>query len=49
MGCKIGHGLDIWLISEENLSKCKGKITSVERINLVTKIISDAQEEILKE
>ena len=27
----IGHGLDIWFISDEKLSKWEGKLTAVER------------------
>ena len=47
--CKIGHVLDIWLTNEENLSKWEGRMTAVERKILVNKLISYAQEEILKE
>ena len=47
--CKIGHVLDIWLTNKENLSKREGKMTAVERKILVTKLVSYAQEEILKE
>ena len=47
--CKIGHGLDILLMSEENLSKWEGNITATESKFLATKLISDAKEEILRE
>ena len=47
--CNIGNGLDILLMSEENLSKWEGKMTATELRILVTKLISDAQEEIMKE
>ena len=30
----IGHGLDIWFISEENVSKWEGKMTASECIFL---------------
>ena len=47
--CNIGNGLDILLMSEENLSKWEGKMTATELRILVTKLISDTQEEILNE
>ena len=45
----IGYVLDICLVSEENLSKWEGKMTSAERRIMVTKLISYAQEEIFQE
>ena len=47
--CKIGYGLNICLMIEENLSKWEGKMTSAERRIMVTKLISYAQEEIFQE
>ena len=37
--CKIGYGLNICLIIEENLSKWEVKMTYVERRMLVTNIL----------
>ena len=36
LSCTMGHVLDIWLMSEEDLSKWKGKITAAYRRILVT-------------
>ena len=47
--CNIGKVLDIWLVSEENLSKWEGNMIAAECRILVTKLISDTQEEILNE
>ena len=46
--CKIWHGLDTWVMSEDNLSKWEENMTAGERRVLITKLISDTQEEILK-
>ena len=47
--CKIVHVLYIWSMSEENLSKWEGNMIAAECRILVTKLISDTQEEILNE